>query len=355
MTVHEPEIQQLAKSSLGGQRFELFIRRWEMNNEPLPSESKPEMYVIHGYSDLYFILIHCFNRPDGRGWSSHGRALDLAEEDYFNADDDEEELLPTISQQWPKGSGATSPLLANNNIGMKRKRRMGMGNQTKGYRPPLRTPRLSALVDYDEDDDESPSNDQPAPSIQGASPKSTPTDDTPSSVPIHLNRLPGSQPSPSPTSMSTANTTAPTPSLSPGPPPKRSPKPEDDDNLEALVRPRVRPQASTPTPGPSIGLMRPSEKRRRTDDDDDDELLERLSKSSKNSYPNNQKDTFNIRPKNGDDPPMAKKIKVKFGAVGLAVASSPPSPSTATPIALSTRVESATPSSEPGVKDGDIR
>jgi protein phosphatase-4 regulatory subunit 3 len=46
MTVHEPEIQQLAKSSLGGQRFELFIRRWEMNNEPLPPESKPEVYVI---------------------------------------------------------------------------------------------------------------------------------------------------------------------------------------------------------------------------------------------------------------------------------------------------------------------
>ena len=46
MTVHEAEIQQLAKSSLGGQRFELFIRRWEMNNEPPPPESKPEVYVI---------------------------------------------------------------------------------------------------------------------------------------------------------------------------------------------------------------------------------------------------------------------------------------------------------------------
>jgi len=57
MTVHEQEIQQLAKSSLGGQRFELFIRRWEMNNEPLPPESNPEMYVIHGYFDL-IVLIH---------------------------------------------------------------------------------------------------------------------------------------------------------------------------------------------------------------------------------------------------------------------------------------------------------
>ena len=46
MTVHGAEIQQLAKSSLGGQIFELFIRRWEMNNEPLPPESNPEVYVI---------------------------------------------------------------------------------------------------------------------------------------------------------------------------------------------------------------------------------------------------------------------------------------------------------------------
>ena len=53
MTVHEPEIQQLAKSSFGGQRFELFIRRWEMNNEPLPPESKPETYVIIYGSDYY--------------------------------------------------------------------------------------------------------------------------------------------------------------------------------------------------------------------------------------------------------------------------------------------------------------
>lgn len=42
MTKHEPEIRTLAKSPLGGQRFELLIRRWEMNNEPLPEDSKPE-------------------------------------------------------------------------------------------------------------------------------------------------------------------------------------------------------------------------------------------------------------------------------------------------------------------------
>ena len=336
MTVHEPEIQQLAKSSLCGQRFELFIRRWEMNNEPLPPESKPEMYVITHGSALIIILSHYVNRPDGRGWSSHGRALDLAEEDYFNADDDEEELLPTNGQQWLRGSGAMSPLLANN-TGMKRKRRIGMGTQTKGYRPPLRTPRLGALVDY-EDDEEYSSNDQPAPSIQGAGPESI----------SDPNRLSGSQPSPTPTT----NIRTPTPPLSPG----TQPKYDDDDDklLEAVARSRVRPQSPAPT-GPSIRLMHPSEKRRRIDDDD--EPLERLSKSSKKPGPNNQKEAFTIRPKNGDDRPVAKKIKVKFGAVGLAVASSPstpPTPSMPTPIALATSVDKVTPPLEAGMKEGDV-
>lgn len=45
MTKHENEIRTLSKSPLGGQRFENLIRRWEMNNEPLPDETKPEKYV----------------------------------------------------------------------------------------------------------------------------------------------------------------------------------------------------------------------------------------------------------------------------------------------------------------------
>jgi protein phosphatase-4 regulatory subunit 3 len=47
MTKHEPEIRKLTQTPLGGQRFELFIRRWEMNNEPMPEESIPEKYVCH--------------------------------------------------------------------------------------------------------------------------------------------------------------------------------------------------------------------------------------------------------------------------------------------------------------------
>lgn len=46
MTKHEPLIRQLAETPLGGQRFELLIRRYEMNNEPPPpDEPKAEKYV----------------------------------------------------------------------------------------------------------------------------------------------------------------------------------------------------------------------------------------------------------------------------------------------------------------------
>lgn len=46
MTKHESEIKTLAASPLGGERFKLFIRRWEQNNEPFPMEdSAQEKYV----------------------------------------------------------------------------------------------------------------------------------------------------------------------------------------------------------------------------------------------------------------------------------------------------------------------
>lgn len=45
MTRHETKIQTLANSPIGGPRFKSFIRRWEMNIEPPPAESKEEKYV----------------------------------------------------------------------------------------------------------------------------------------------------------------------------------------------------------------------------------------------------------------------------------------------------------------------
>lgn len=45
MTYHEAEIRKLAETPLGTERFQLFIQRWEINNEPLPEESKTEKCV----------------------------------------------------------------------------------------------------------------------------------------------------------------------------------------------------------------------------------------------------------------------------------------------------------------------
>ncbi|TFK43836.1 component of IIS longevity pathway SMK-1-domain-containing protein [Crucibulum laeve] len=285
MTKHEPEIRKLAATPLGGQRFDLLIRRWEMNNEPIPEESKAEKYA---------------------------RSLEAEEEDYFNADDDEEEPIPSISQQWSRAAGTSSPM-PTLNTGMKRKRRTTIGASSKGYRPPLKAPILGSLVDYDEDDEEASLLDQKPP--QGLS-KSTSPDAPPSSPKLAHRQVP----------------TSPA-----GPPPKRMAKEDEDDEdamLELLVRPKSRAQSPAPV---SFTPLRPSEKRRRSDEDDEDEMLERLVKSKKPDLGTQKMVTAGAKGENGDDPP--KKIKLKFGVTGLSMANSSPS---------------ATPSpSEPGAKDGD--
>ncbi|KAF9478406.1 DUF625-domain-containing protein [Pholiota conissans] len=314
MTHHEAEIQQLAKTTLGAQRFELFIRRWEMNIAPPPEESTPD------------------RTQEDRSWSGPGRLLDLAEEDYFNGEDEDDEILPSISQQsWLKNSP-----LSIHNTGMKRKRRPGISGTSKAYRPPLRTPQLGALVDYDEDDDDVPATIDSLGSVPQASGSRSASPETKSTTP------PPRAISPSLTALSPTLGTA----TYPGPPPKRLKDENDDDSiLESLARnAKSRPQS----PLPSLGSMRPGEKRRRAEDEDD-ELLARLSRSSKKTDLGNQKDTFvsiSGRAKNGDDQP-GKKIKVKLGAVGLAVASTPPTEP------VTTTTDSSSPSSEPGTKDGD--
>lgn len=208
----------------------------------------------------------------------------------------------------------------------KRKRRAAIGTAPKGYRPPLRTPSLGSLVDYDEDEEEAGLNDSVKSALaQGA---------TLSKISLSVT--------------TTTSTTTPKQVFrhvfsSSGPPPKRAAKEEDDDEdnlLEALVRPRARSQSPAPT-APQVGPIRISEKRRRNEEDDEDELLERLSKAKKQDL--GQKETVVIgagaRAKNGDDPP--KKIKLKFSTSSLSVATVSPSPST-TPVP-----------SEPSAKDGD--
>lgn len=334
MTRHEVEIRQLAKTPLGAQRFELFIRRWEMNNAPPPEESTPNKYVIndiHCQPKFIFIFFCHIRTQEDRTWSGPGRLLDLAEEDYFNAEDEDDDILPSISQSsWLKNSP-----LAIHNTGMKRKRRPGISGTPKGYRPPLKTPQLGALVDYDEDEDEATTDTNPADPMPQASGSRSVSPENGLTGP----QLPDKSPSPtalSPTLVSTPYS---------GPPPKRLAKDENDDDniLEALAR---NPRARSQSPQPNLAPMRLSEKRRRAEDEDD-ELLARLSKSSKKPDLGNQKESSTSIPgrsKNGDDPP-GKKIKVKLGAVGLAVASTPPPPTTTT--------NSCSPSSEPNTKDGD--
>lgn len=54
MIKHEALVRKLAESPLGGPRFTSFIRRWEMNNEPLPQEAvKPEKYALRSFFTIF--------------------------------------------------------------------------------------------------------------------------------------------------------------------------------------------------------------------------------------------------------------------------------------------------------------
>ncbi|KAF5332031.1 hypothetical protein D9758_014583 [Tetrapyrgos nigripes] len=287
MTKHEDEIKALAKTPLGGQRFQMFIRRWEMNNEPPPPPEAKE-------------------KPIDPRWPIQSRALDAEEEDYFNGEDDDDYVQP-ISQQWPRTNGPPSPLLGNNNL--KRKRRMAVAGAlaNRGIRPqnhqPLRS--LGSLVDYDDEDD-----------TADAQPKDTSSTDVPPSSPKLSHRQ-----------VSSPN----------GPPPKPLSEDEEQDNaLEALVT--SRPQS--PAPGlmasmESLGPMRPGEKRRRSDRDEDEELLERLSKSSKRPDFGRQKEgaSLAVRLKT-DDQPRKMKLNLKLKSPKVqAITSSSPTPEPSEPVA----------------------
>jgi len=205
--------------------------------------------------------------------------------------------------------------MAGNSISTKRKRRPGLTSAPKGYRPPLKTPQLNLpLVDYDEDEDEL----GPVEINKNASEASGSGSVSPSEcIPSEPNS---------------------------GPPPKRQPKEEDDeeDTFEVMTRSM---RARSQSPAPDLGPMRPGEKRRRNEDDDDD-LLTRLSKSSKTPESASSRETSAGTKAKGEDPP-AKKMKVKFGAVGLAVSSTLSSQSS-TPTSSNSSL-----SSETGKKDGD--
>ncbi|KAH9948743.1 component of IIS longevity pathway SMK-1-domain-containing protein [Amylocystis lapponica] len=291
MTKHEAQIRGLSESPLGGPRFQALIRRWEMNVEPPPAgeEEKIEKPVPNG----------------ARRWGQ-GRLLEAEEEDYFNADDDDDEILPVVSTPPPRGHT------------LKRKRARGLGIPVRSVRPYAalpRTPALGSLVDYDEGDDLGGLG-----PVESTNPLSSPA----------LNRAASSGYFP----LASASDVPASPRIAhrqipPKPVSDSEPQDEQDDLLETLFTNKSGPSSPSSIarpPSPSQGS-----KRRR--DDDDDELLERLASRAKRP---------SVGPtleKENSDSPVAgkagvaksaeegpKKIKLKFGAVGAAVASSPATP-----------------------------
>ncbi|KAI0638595.1 DUF625-domain-containing protein [Trametes polyzona] len=302
MTKHGDLIRNLAESPLVGSRFKDFIARWEMNNEPPPVE-KVEKF------------------PPGtpqRGWGQ-GKFLDAAEEDYFNADDDEEESIPIVSTPPPRGLG-------------KRRRPLRTGIPVRSSPKQFngaaqRTPTLGSLVDYDEGDEAATGENGGA-----ASPARSPTPTPGGFIPIGQ-PLPADVPPASPR-LAHREVSAVKSPLSPE---------DDSEIIEALSKSAPSLLSQKLEAGIGLGL---GSKRRRDDDDDDDELLERLANKAKRPTPNPSSPNPDaeaspgvakiVPPKSAEEGP--KKLKLKIGAVGAALASSEP-PSTS-------------PSST-GTKDGD--
>ncbi|KAF7294291.1 SMK-1 domain-containing protein [Mycena chlorophos] len=263
MTQHEEEIRKLAETPLGKDRFGMFIRRWEINEQPPPPETaepKPEKPL------------------DNQRWPSQ-RVLDPEEEDYFNTEEDEEEYVPPIShQQWVRSLGGggrgSSPLPT-----LKRKRRMGsvggpIGPLNLTGAPRAPSPSLGQLMDYGDDDEEA---------VVGS------VDMNVSSTEPSENGTIGDHP--------------------PSPPPTDDD--EEDNMLEALVRSKAPPPP-----------QRSSSKRRRMegDDDEEDEMLERLTKKQDLGATHKRTGSITSAAKSGDDPPPLKKLKLKFGLGAATVA-----------------------------------
>ncbi|TBU63354.1 component of IIS longevity pathway SMK-1-domain-containing protein [Dichomitus squalens] len=294
MTKHGDTIRALSESSVVGPRFRDFISRWEMNIEPPPIER-----------------IEKLPSTPSRGWGQ-GKLLDTAEEDYFNQDDDEDERIPIVSTPPPMLTGKRKRPARNTGIPVR-----------APPKPPFngiaRTPPLGSLVDYGEGDgDDMVGAENVAPSQAQTFGRASPIPSGFITVGFPSSPGAGTEPPASPRIAHRQVTI------------KNAINPEDDsDILEELSK------------GPATLLPRISGMsdigagaKRRRGEDDDDELLERLSKS-KRQTPNPSSPPPDLDPsgpkaiaplKSGDEG-GPKKFKLKFGAVGAAVASSQPAKS----------------------------
>jgi protein phosphatase-4 regulatory subunit 3 len=325
MTKHESLVRQLAASPLSGHRFMSFIRRWEINIEPPPKEESQPIKSLRDPRHM-------------------GRNIDVEEEDYFNAEDEESDNhAPLISPQvgsrdpYDENPPFISPHLRGRSsspvhTALKRKRRGAMVG--KGFRPQTlalpRTPPLKSLVDYRDEDEEE---------IGPPSPKVP-------SVPISKAATTTSQRG---SPLSPAADIPPSPRIShrqissrPPPLPRRSSLDEEDNLLESLLRSKsIAPSPSNAPPKASTKLsmlpIRLGDKRRREDDDDEplDNLANKPKRPDLGSRKEPEPSSGRINAvKPGEDPP--KKFKLALRSIVTAT----PQPLTPVP-------------SEPGAKDGD--
>ena len=356
MTRQEALVRQLAQSRFAKTCFEHFILRWEMNTAPEPpKEEKPpapqQVFSRALPSALTLTLTHTRTRSLSQPFEL--RRQEAEEESYFNTDDDDDDdgSPPLLS----------TPLLTRHQFaGQKRKRQRVPGLPMRPLRPPSihlpRAPLIGSLVDYDEDED-----------------------DRELALDLNLDldrRLAPLGPHDGDAEADTG-AGAVHPPVAPVPTPDAPPTPRLSHRLIASAKRGRTPDADdaggggndgeqpdTGGGGGFIPLSPRPEKRRRGDDDGDDMGLERLlSKVKRPSLTPVAPAKEGAAPTAATPPPAGagrvgvtggvkpgvedggpKKIKLKFGVAGLAVASSAPSAAAAA---------AAAARSEPGVKDGD--
>ncbi|KAH9999811.1 component of IIS longevity pathway SMK-1-domain-containing protein [Russula vinacea] len=264
MLNYEDRIKELSESRFCGPCFRGFIRRYEMNIHPPPLEVE-EKPLPHQPLEM--------------------RRVDIDEESYFNGDDDDDDDESVAPGPHPAPTSPLptilSPPLSRFQFGQKRKRqrapgiplRSGLGGVTQRAPAPAtpihlpRTPPISALVEYGEDDE------------QSSDPENA-----------LLESLVSAKPS---ASAADANTII---SMTPTPP-----------SAISITAP-----TATAAAGGFVPLR--TEKRRRTEEDEEEMGLERLVGGR------SKRSTKTGATGGGDENP--KRIRLRFGAASLAAASS---------------------------------
>lgn len=300
-------MQELAATKLGGPRFSALIRRHEMNIEPPPKEEEKVVDKSVASSHLHFAVLTVPRPVPGgpRRWGQ-GRLLEAEEEDYFNADDDEDE--PFGASIFP-GNGK-------NTLKRKRARSSSIPPMRPQQSPLARTAALGSLLDYDDGDDLSGPSAEDEPfnaALASGPPAPSPQQDIPASPRI-AHRM-----------------------ISIGKPTPDVPEDPEDSLLESLV-------SGADPPSPSLGKPEPGDlgvglKRRR--EEDDDELLERLASKAK-------------KPSATSSPGATGKEKTPASGVVFKLGGVKTSEEGPKKIKLKLSSPSPTPApSSPGAKDGD--